>query len=349
MIKVMIVEDSPTSREHLRLILESDPGIRVCAHAANGLLALEALRSEHPDLILMDINMPQMDGYTATGKILELYPVPIVICSSIWQPGETVMTFKAIEAGAVTALAKPPGPGHPFYKKAADSLIRTVKLMAEVKIIRHRAKPSSVATPPPVPALPRAGSTVVDLVVIGASTGGPPALKSLLAVLPASFPAPIVIVQHIADGFLEGFAAWLGSEITLKIMVAQHNCPLDAATVYLIPNNTQASVDKQRILLDSTAPAVNTLKPSASYLFRSVATTHGNRAVGILLTGMGCDGAAELKMMRDRGAVTFAQDMASSVVHGMPGEAIKLGGACHVLPPGQIGQALIKMTGRPES
>ncbi len=347
MIKVMIVEDSPTSREHLRLILESDPGIRVCAHAANGLLALQVLESAHPDLILMDINMPQMDGYTATGKILERYPVPIIICSSVWQPGETVMTFKAIEAGAVTALAKPPGPGHPYYQRAATNLIRTVKLMAEIKIIRHRPKTPRLADQSPPPSLLRPGQAAVELVAIGASTGGPPALKALLSVLPRTFPAPIVIVQHIADGFLEGFATWLAAEVNLTILVAEHNCPLQAATVYLVPNGTQAAVDNQRILLDANGPSLNALKPSVAHLFNSAANNYGNRAIGILLTGMGCDGAAELKMMHDQGAVTFAQDMASSVVHGMPGAAIKLQAASYILPPGQIGQALVTMIGRP--
>ncbi len=347
MIKVMIVEDSPTSREHLRLILESDPEIRVCAHAANGLLALQVLESAHPDLILMDINMPQMDGYTATGKILERYPVPIIICSSVWQPGETVMTFKAIEAGAVTALAKPPGPGHPYYQRAATNLIRTVKLMAEIKIIRHRPKTPRLADQSPPPSLLRPGQAAVELVAIGASTGGPPALKALLSVLPRTFPAPIVIVQHIADGFLEGFATWLAAEVNLTILVAEHNCPLQAATVYLVPNGTQAAVDNQRILLDANGPSLNALKPSVAHLFNSAANNYGNRAIGILLTGMGCDGAAELKMMHDQGAVTFAQDMASSVVHGMPGAAIKLQAASYILPPGQIGQALVTMIGRP--
>jgi two-component system chemotaxis response regulator CheB len=258
------------------------------------------------------------------------------------------MTFNAIEAGAVTALAKPPGPGHPIYHKAADNLIRTVKLMSEIKIISRKGKGSrgSDMAMAPSPPLPKAGPAPIELVVIGASTGGPPALKALLTVLPPSFPAPIVIVQHIADGFLEGFAAWLAAEIRLKIMVAAHQQPLEAATVYLIPNGTQAGVDHARILLDSDAPNVNGLKPSVSCLFRSAAINYGNRAIGILLTGMGSDGAAELKRMRDQGAVTFAQDMASSVVHGMPGAAIKLGAASHILPPDQIGRSLVTMTER---
>lgn len=346
MIRVMIVEDSPTSREHLRLILESDPGIEVCAHAANGLLALQALEREVPDLILMDINMPQMDGYTATGQILERYPVPIVICSSTWQPGETVKTFQAIEAGAVAALAKPPGPGHPLSQKAADHLIRTVKLMSEIKIISRKPKIALAGTAslPPCPPLIRLSKTPVELVVIGASTGGPPALKALLAVLPRTFTAPIVIVQHIADGFLEGFVSWLASEVKLEVVVAEHDRPLQAATVYLIPNGSQAEVNNNRVMLDCSALSVNSLKPSVSCLFRSAARHYGKRALGILLTGMGVDGAAELKMMRDQGAVTFAQDMASSVVHGMPGAAIKLEAASHVLNPGQIGQALLCMT-----
>jgi two-component system chemotaxis response regulator CheB len=225
-----------------------------------------------------------------------------------------------------------------------QKLVDTVRLMSEVRVIRRwpgRLTPapgSTVPVPPPVPA---AGSgRRPRIIAIGASTGGPLVLQTLLSGLPRQLAVPVLIVQHIAPGFLPGMADWLRQTCGLPVQVAVHGQPLNPGTVYLAPEQAHLGVDAAGRVALSQAPPDDGLRPSVAHLFRSVAGSYGADAVGILLTGMGHDGARELKLLRDTGAITVAQDADSSVVHGMPGEAIKLGGAAYVLPPERMVQLL---------
>jgi len=344
MIEVLIAEDSQVVREYLQYLLEEDGEVRVVGAVENGREAVEFVRRQQPDVVTMDIHMPVMDGFEATRRIMEEQPVPIVIASASWDPEEAEKTFQALEVGAVSALEKPRGLGNPENEKLAREFVETVKLMAEVKVVRRWVKKSSLEEKPePIEESPERGLVAVELVAIGASTGGPQALQRLVSELPPNFPVPVLIVQHIAPGFLQGMASWLSQSCDLPVHIATQGERLEPGHLYLAPDNFHMGVGQGlRVELSRAVPEFH-LRPSVSYLFRSVAAQLGDRAAGILLTGMGRDGAEEMRQMRDRGAIIMAQDEESSVVHGMPGEAIKLGEVDYVLPPEEIGRKLASL------
>jgi two-component system chemotaxis response regulator CheB len=347
MIRVLVVEDSPTVREFLLQILRSDSEIEVVGTADTGEEALEAVERTRPDVITMDVHMPKMNGFDATRRIMETHPTPIVIVSGTVDMADAAKAFQAIEAGAVAVLQRPCGMGHPALQKSAAELLRTVKSMSEVKVIRRWPRARSAEIPPDNSVgkefRRKAAQTQVSLVAVGASTGGPPVLQAILAALPGEFSVPVLIVQHIAPGFTQGFADWLAESSSLPVQIPAHGQAVLPGHVYVAPDGLHMAVGSQgRIHLNTDEPE-NGLRPSVSHLFRSVAYAYGSRAVGVLLTGMGKDGAWELKLMREQGAVTIVQDKETSVVHGMPGEAIKVGGATYVLPPEKIRIALTNL------
>ena len=340
LIKVLVVEDSPVVREFLVHVLGSYPEIRVVGTASDGEEALDAVRRHRPDVITMDIHMPKMDGLEATRHIMETDPTPIVIVSGSTDPHETAMMFRAIEAGALAVLMRPNGIGHPDHETTARELVQTVKLMSEVKVVRRW--PRTLRAAPVAMGLAQAPAKV-RIVAIGASTGGPPVLQTILAALPEDFPAPVLVVQHMAAGFVRGFAEWLAQSSRLPVQVAAHGESPLPGHVYLAPDGFHMKVARGgRIALTRDEPE-NGLRPSVSCLLRSVAEVYGGNAVAGLLTGMGRDGAEELRLLKEKGAVTFAQDKDSCVVHGMPGEAIRLDAAMLVLPPEKIAAVLTSL------
>jgi two-component system chemotaxis response regulator CheB len=347
MIRVLVVEDSPTARELLICILSSDPAIEIVGTAQTGEEALEAVEQTRPDVVTMDIHMPRMNGFDATRRIMETHPTPIVIVSGADDTSDTARAFRAIESGALAILQKPSGPGHPQHEQSSADLLLTVKLMSEVKVVRRWPRFRPVETVPAALASNafqcRLAQTQIRLVAIGASTGGPPALQTILAGLPEDFPVPILIVQHIAAGFTVGLVEWLAHSSKLPVHLPTHGQLILSGHAYVAPDGLQMAITADgRIHLTSDEPE-NGLRPSVSYLFRSVAKAYGPSAVGVLLTGMGKDGAGELKLMKEQGALTIAQDQDSSVVHGMPGEAIRLGGASYVLSPEKIHLTLARL------
>jgi len=344
MIRVLVVEDSPVACELLIHILNSDAGIQVIGTAANGREAVEFVQHDKPDLITMDIHMPEMDGFEASRLIMETHPVPIVVVTSSCNIKELETSFCAIEVGALTVLQKPQGIGHPDHEKTARNLIATVKLMAEIKVVRRWFRTVASPLQHERRSMQEGGMAfhlaLVKAVAIGASTGGPPVIEKILAELPKDFPAPVLIVQHMAEGFTHGFAEWLGQTSKLPVHVPSHGSMTCPSHVYVAPNGVQMGMDAAgRILCTGDEPE-NGLRPSASYLFRSIAKVFGKNAIGVLLTGMGKDGAVELKLMKEKGAVTIAQNMESSAVYGMPGEAVKIGAAKYVLPADKIAAVL---------
>jgi two-component system, chemotaxis family, protein-glutamate methylesterase/glutaminase len=350
MIRVLVVEDSATAREFLLQILSSDPMFEVVGTAETGEEAIEAVERTRPEIITMDVHMPRMNGFDAARRIMETYPTPIVIVSSAADATDTAKAFRAIESGAVAVMRKPSGVGHPDHEQSVSELIRTIKVMSEVRVVRRwpRYRPTeilpAVSTPTEFPM-----DTVqaqVRIVAIGASTGGPPVLQTILAGLPRSFPVPVLIVQHIAKGFTQGFVEWLAQSSSLPVHVATHGESVRDGQAYVAPDGLHMAVSADgRIQLKTDEPE-NGLRPSVACLFRSVAKAYGPASLGVLLTGMGKDGASELKLMKDHGAVTIAQDQNTSIVHGMPGEAIKLGGATYILPPDKIRLALASLTSK---
>ena len=344
MIKVLVVEDSPVVREFLVHILGADPGIRVVGTAHDGEDALEAVRRWRPDVITMDIHMPRLDGVEATRRIMETEPTPIVIVSGSTDPKEVATTFDAMDAGALAVLRRPAGIGHPEHEATAGELVQTVKLMSEVKVVRRwpRARRAGPAPRPAETAIAREPAKA-RIVALGASTGGPPVLRTILAALPKDFPAPVVIVQHMAAGFVRGFVEWLAQSSALPVHLATHGELILPGHVYIAPDECHMKLERGgRIALTKDEPE-NGLRPSVSHLFRSISEIYGRGAVAGLLTGMGRDGAEELRRLKEKGAVTFAQDKDSSVVHGMPGEAIRLDAAMLVLPPDKIAAVLTNL------
>ena len=340
MIRTLIVEDSSVELELLVHLLRSDPGIEVIGVATDGEKALEAVQRLKPDVITMDIHMPRMNGYETTRRIMESHPVPIVIVSGSFVANDMEKTFHAVEAGALAIVRKPCGPGHPGFATDAEELIRTVKTMSEVRVVRRWPKRTTTAvSAPQVLAVPAPKQTI-NVVAIGASTGGPTALQELFCALPGSFSVPIMAVQHMTRGFMEGFTRWLAQSSGLPVHVASAGELLLPGHIYFAPEDKHMLVGKDfRIHLSDASPE-NGLRPAVSVLFRSVAEAFGANAAAVLLTGMGRDGAQELKQLHQCGAVTLIQDRETSVVYGMPGEALLLGAADHVLPPAKIAAAL---------
>jgi two-component system, chemotaxis family, protein-glutamate methylesterase/glutaminase len=331
MIKVLVVDDSPVFRELLSYVLTSDPEIKVIGTASNGEEALKAIQQDKPDVITMDIIMPGMDGFETTRKIMETNPVPIIIVTGSLNIREIGLSFKTTEAGALTIVQKPRGIGHPGYEKDAKELIRMVKLMSEVTMVKRWTDKRKEALISGKSIEADKTSNGIKIVAIGASTGGPPVVRKILSGLPKNFSLPVLIVQHMSAGFIAGFAEWLNHTSALPVHVAVHNTEALGGHVYIAPDGVQMRVAVNGRVALAGDPPENGLRPSVSYLFRSVANAYGSQAIGILLTGMGKDGAAELKLMREKGAVTIAQNRESSVVFGMPGEAVKIDAARYIL------------------
>jgi two-component system chemotaxis response regulator CheB len=283
----------------------------------------------------MDLHMPRMDGLEAVRIIMETAPTPIVVVSGQLAPADMGQTFSALTAGALAVVEKPARLGDAL----ADRLVQTVKLMSEIKVVRRWPRRSPVLVKPPAPVAVH--RTDLQLVAIGASTGGPLVLHSILAGLAGKVDVPIVIVQHIANGFTAGFADWLAKTTGMPVKVAGDGDKLLPGHAYIAPDAWNMGITSGLSIELSSEPPENGHRPSVSYLFRSAAHVLGQKAVGVLLSGMGKDGAAELKLMADRGGVTIAQDPQTAVVAGMPGEAIKLGGAQYVLTP----EKMIKVLG----
>lgn len=343
-IKVLIVEDSAVVREQIRHILESDPGIKVAGLAPTGTEAVRLVQELKPDCVTMDINMPEMNGLDATRMIMETHPVPIIIVSASYNRTDVEKSFNAMEAGAIAIAEKPFGVDHPDHESTAKELIQTVKLMSEVKVVKRWPRGRYPAVPVSIPQLsdirPERHGGRIRAVVIGSSTGGPPVLQTILAGLRKGFPVPIVVVQHIAKGFLEGMVEWLRQTTHHPVHVALEGEKIVPGHVYFAPDDFHVGFANQgRIALSRSEPE-NGIRPSVSYLFRSALKVFGPDAAGVLLTGMGKDGADELKQLREQGALTIVQDRESSVVYGMPGEAVMLDAAMYVLPPEKIALAL---------
>ncbi len=346
-VKVLIVEDSTVVRLLLTHLLKSDPDFEVIGTANDGEEAVAFVARQMPDVILMDVHMPKLDGIEATRRIMETQPVPIVMTSASMAPNDISWTFTAMQAGALAVVDKTARMGSPDFDEMVLRLKQTLRLMSEVKVVRRWNRPGKnqpakdgVGPPLPTPAVQ------VRLVAIGVSTGGPPVLQTLLSGLPKDFAAPLLIVQHITPGFLTGLTEWLTQTTGIPTQIATHGLQPLPGRAYMAPDDAHMGIDSSgRIVLAKTEPE-NSLRPAVSYLFRTVTQFVGRQAIGVLLTGMGKDGAADLKLLRQCGAVTIAQDKESSVVHGMPGEAIALDAATYVLPPEAIAVTLARLVNR---
>ncbi|GAA0807724.1 chemotaxis-specific protein-glutamate methyltransferase CheB [Spirilliplanes yamanashiensis] len=342
MIRVLVVEDSLTMRHHLRASLERDPDLEVVGEAVDGQSAVEACARLRPDVVTMDIMLPGMNGLAATEHIMAETPTPILVVSSA-DRHELFTTYDALAAGAVDVLEKPHGDDSDATW--GQRLCYAVRLVSRIRVITHpRARLDGRRRETlPVPAVLPEPSSPLSVIAVGASTGGPGAITQLLRALPSSVDTPVLVVQHIAasEPFAVAFSDWLGGNLDRPVAYARDGQSLAAATgrVVLAPPDRHLTVE-HGVLRLGDGPPRHSCRPAVDNLFESVAREAGATAAGCLLTGMGRDGAAGLLALRRAGAVTFAQDEASSIVYGMPREAALLGAAAHVLSPEQMARRL---------
>ncbi len=345
MINVLIVDDSLTTREYLKQIIGSDPELCVAGEAKNGQEAIDLAGKNNPDVVIMDIQMPGINGYEATRSIMEKYPIPIIIHSMLVAPEHTKNIFKSMKAGAVAVSQKPPGMGHPDSERLVEKLLKTIKLMSEVKVVRLIKQVSKPHLKKQVhkQLLTKARSSVTAI-TIGASTGGPPVLQTILSNLNSNFSIPIIIAQHIANGFLEGMVDWLSKTTPLALKIPRTGDRLKNGHVYFAPEDHHVDITASHAFHIRKIDQKENLKRPITYLFSSIAEKYGKNTIGILLTGMGNDGAEGLKKMKTKGALTIAQDSESSIVFGMPKEAIKMNAATYILSPPDITAFLNKIS-----
>jgi two-component system chemotaxis response regulator CheB len=352
-INVMVVDDSAVVRQVVSGLLEAAPGIHVIAAVADPLLAIERLKQQWPDVIVLDVEMPRMDGITFLRKIMQERPTPVVICSTLTEKGAKT-TLEALAAGAVAIITKPKLGLKQFLNDASDDLVATVRgaALANVRRLSPRSEmPQSVAAPKNTadvilaPGSARAMTQTTERVVaIGTSTGGTQALEEVLTALPRVSPG-IVIVQHMPEKFTAAFAARLNGICRIEVKEAETNDRVMPGRALIAPGGRHILLKRngaQYVVEVIDGPLVNRHRPSVDVMFRSVARNAGGNALGIIMTGMGDDGAAGMLEMRTAGARTVAQDEESCVVFGMPKEAIKRGGVERTLPLSAMAQEILR-------
>lgn len=339
-IRVLVVEDTLVTQKLLSRLITSDERFELIGVAENGKQACEFVERFKPDVISMDIVMPIMDGVEATRKIMQENPTPVMIVSSFYQSSEIKMAMSVLEAGAVTMLPRPFGPGHPNYEKSSRHYLNTLKSMSEIKVVRRKndehQKSIQIERLTDKISSYKPSNQHFEILVIGASAGGPEGLTTILSGLPSNFPLPILIVQHIDSLFVDGFASWLNTYSKLPVGIANAGEKPLPGHVYLPPGNHHLIVADNGTLSTTKEGSINELRPSIDVLFKSIAQVYGKNSIAVLLSGMGKDGAVELKKLFELGAYTIAQDEKSCLVYGMPGEAAKLGAVCKFLSPSNI-------------
>lgn len=342
-IRVLIVDDSLVAREMLAQILSTDPEIDVVGMVRDGQEAVDAVAELRPDLVTMDIHMPKVDGLEATEKIMAYTPTPILVVSSSVYGEGMGRAFDALARGALEVIKKPEPRDWADLESIGKEVIRKVKVLSRIRVITHITGRRTRTTPyaPGTPSVPaRVGGR--SMVAIGSSTGGPSALLSILGRLEPEFPVPIVIAQHIAEGFVPGLVSWLDSGCKISVREAKDGQDVQAGVAYLAPTGVNLSMDG--LTMRYTKPLDGQLYiPSADTLFESVSRSIGRSAVGVILTGMGADGAKGLKQLHDTGGATVAQDERTSTVWGMPRAAAEMGAVDSVLPVHEIAEEILRL------
>jgi two-component system chemotaxis response regulator CheB len=337
MISVLLADDSSLTRTILRDILHSTPDIRVVGEAGNGEEAVTLTGALKPDLIIMDLMMPIMDGLLAIEEIMVQNPTPILVLSATIDDKEVNHAFAAIKKGALDVMEKPSGVNIDADDGFGARLVEKVRMLARIRVIRRRRAGR-------VREEQRISFTGGDrrILAIGASTGGPKAVMSIIRSLPANFAASVFVVQHISSGFARGFAQWLGRESSIRVSLAEDGTAFKSGEVLVAPNDCHMVIEGGTVRLVCSEP-VNCCRPSIDVLFNSLADEHGRSTVGVLLTGMGRDGAQGLRRIKDRGGVTIVQDEESCAVFGMPKAAIALNAVDRVLPLARMPEAIAQL------
>jgi len=355
-IKVLLVEDSPVAVEILLRIFKSSPEVEIVGTARNGKEALDLIPKVEPQVICTDLHMAGMDGLELTKQVMAKYPRPILVISNSVQSDDPQNVFKLLQAGAVDILPKPMTGMPSDYDRIKDNLITKIKVLSGVKVFT-RALPKTTATQV-ITSITASEEIVkkrslkitapIEVVTIGSSTGGPQALQKVLAPLPANFPVPILCTQHISQGFLQGLVDWLSSECKVKCKIAQAGESPVAGVVYFAPDGYHLELNSLGKVIFRASETVDGHCPSVTVMFKSVAKFYKQGTLGILLTGMGKDGAAGMQTISQIGGATIAQDEKSCIVFGMPKEAIALGAVQSILPIQNIAPVLIEKILEPQ-
>ena len=332
-IRTLIADDSATFRAVLRSVLEGAADIEVVGEAADGASAVRLVRALRPDVLTLDVQMPGLDGLGALEEIMRVAPTPVVVLSAA-AGASGALSFRALELGALEVLPKPRG-GAAGLEKGAEEIRNAIRVVAGVKVLTRRRQRGAAATAPA--GLARGHRPAA--VGIAASTGGPAALARILSALPPAYPLPMLVVQHMARGFQDAFVAWLASVSTRRVKMAEDREVIAAGTVYVGPDGRHLEIVGGRVHLGD-GPPVDGFRPSATILFASLARDLGGRAAGLVLTGMGRDGAEGLRRLRQAGGWAAAQGPATSAVYGMPREALECGAAQLSLELDEIPAAL---------
>jgi len=329
MIRILIVDDSPTARQMLTTLLSSQPDMEVAGVAGNGAEALRKAAELRPDIITLDLVMPVMSGFEALPRLREEVEAAVLVVSGGLREGDEVIPFQAFECGAASVLPKPAIISDPY----------AAALVAEIRaVVRNRAGAHGASHAPRKAR--KVVSKGISVVGIAASTGGPQAIQSLLKEMGPGFPAPIMAVQHIAEGFVSGLARWLSQTVGLPVVVAARGELAKPGVVYLAPDNAHILVGKGLRISISHAPPVGRHRPSATPLFLSMARVDPRHSVGVILTGMGEDGVEGLRVLHEKGGLVMAQSPEDCVVSSMPATAIKVGAVDCVGPPVELGSRL---------
>lgn len=336
-----MVDDSAVVREVLKQMLNSDAGIEVVGTAGNGQEAVSQAHRLKPDLITMDLKMPVMDGMEATKKIMAYHPTPILIVTSYIDRHGMYTTLDALSAGALDVMEKPTVLPDSQWDPLARTLIDKVKTLSQVRVITHVQ--GKLRDTWRQRSLRAAAEQNLEIAGIGVSTGGPSVLRELFQGLPAGFPLPVLVIQHIAEGFTQGLVEWLQQVCRVPIKVAEEGEPVRSGTIYFAREEAHLEVLPDRRLHYSHGEPKNGHRPSADVTLNSLARVYKNRSLGVLLTGMGCDGAEGLKAIRDAGGMTWVQNEESCIVFGMPRAAIEQGAARRVLSVSEMLDSLLHL------
>lgn len=347
-VRVLVADDSPTSRAFLSHILSQHPGIVVVGQARDGVEAVELTARLQPSIVVMDAVMPGMDGFEATARIMTDRPTPVVVVTAALDPKDVALALRSIEVGALAVLPKPTGVEHDGARREADGFARKVVTLASVRVIRRYRgaytdphRPSSGGT-----AAARTTATPqsdIEVVAVAASTGGPRVVHELLGALPADLPVPVLLVQHIAEGFIEGFVRWLDDGTDLTVQLAVDPGPLRPGTVYVAPEDRHLRIDQKRWVRLDDGPPIGQFRPAATALFESVAQVYRDRGLGVILSGLGDDGLAGLLTLHASGGIVLAQDEASCAVFGMPGVVVAAGIADTVAPVNVLTERIVEL------
>lgn len=369
-IRVLLVEDSPVALVILKRILAASPDIEVVGTARHGREALELIPKLQPQVICTDYHMPHMNGLEFTEEVMMRFPRPILVISASVQAEDTQTIFKMLNAGAVDVFPKPRSPSVEEYELLKQELISKIKILSGVTVFTRHRRSSNITAPVDrttrttesnrqavkldtkttisvsrsagINSLFQSTYSKPKILSIGASTGGPQALNNILSQLPINFPLPILCVQHISEGFLQGLVDWLSSECQMPVKIANFGEIPKPGVIYFPPEGRHLELDSFGKFICNNSPPVSGHRPSVTVTFNSVAKCYGAANIAVLLTGMGRDGADGMLAIAQAGGLTIAQNEASCVVFGMPKEAIALGAAKHILPVNEIAPMLLR-------